>query len=235
MRCYKVCRILGIDRDQTCGYCLEHLAVATAGQACSQRCKSTNRWFLVTMPSSVVPFGWMGLQVILFKYLQCQWAMPTSGIRDSWGGLPLPPPADHARSTLSHLGHTGGAAPVAPSCRVLGKDSDQVSVGHPEHLAVTAAGWVCSQGSESNSVWCLVAMPSFFLFWQPLRWLGSLVDPIHRLPVVASHTSFWPLRQPLQFAPATCGSCKRHHVMLSPLMPLAHTIGEPLVACTRSA
>ena len=33
---------------------------------------------------------------------------------------------------LSHLGHTGGAAPTAPSCMVLGRDSDQVSVCHPE-------------------------------------------------------------------------------------------------------
>ena len=89
-----------------------------------------------------------------------------SGIRDNF---PLTP-ADHTRSTLSHLAHAGGAAPVAPSCRVLGMDSDEVSGGHPEHLAVVAAGWVCSQGSESNSVWRLVAMPSFFfLFWKPLR------------------------------------------------------------------
>ena len=84
------------------------------------------------------------------------------------GGLSLPP-ADHARSTLSHLALTGGTAPVASSCRVLGRDSDQVPGHHPEHLAVAAAGWVCSQGSESNSFWYLVAVPSFFLFCQPLR------------------------------------------------------------------
>ena len=75
----------------------------------------------------------------------------------------LPPP-DHARSTLSHLAHAGSSAPVAPSCRVLGMDSDRVSGGHPERLAVAAAGWVCSLRSESNSVWCFVAMPSFFSF-----------------------------------------------------------------------
>ena len=83
-------------------------------------------------------------------------------------GLPLPP-AGHARSTPSHLAHTGGAAPVAPSCRVLGRDSDQVSGCHPVCLTEAAAGWVCSQRSESNSVWCLVAVPFFFFFCQPLR------------------------------------------------------------------
>ena len=82
------------------------------------------------------------------------------------GVLPLLP-ADYARSTLSYLAHTGGAAPVAPSCRVLERDSNQVSGGHPERLSVAAAAWVCSWGSESNSVWCLVAVPSFFLFSNP--------------------------------------------------------------------
>ena len=93
---------------------------------------------------------------------------PTSGIRDNCGGLPLLP-ADHARSTLSHLAHIGGAAPAASSCGVLGRDSDQVFGCRPEHLAVAAAAQVCSQGSENNSIWCLVAVPSFCLFFQPLR------------------------------------------------------------------
>ena len=96
----------------------------------------------------------------LFRYLQWQQAMPSFGITDNYGGLPLLP-ADHTRSTLSHLAHAGGVAPVAPTCRVLGRYSDQMSGGHPEHLAVAVAGWVCSQGSENNSVWCLVAMLSF--------------------------------------------------------------------------
>ena len=86
--------------------------------------------------------------------------MPTSGVRGNCGGLPLPH-ADHARGTLSHLAHTGCAVPAASSCRVLGRDSGQVSRCHPEHLAVAAAGQVCSQGSKSNSVWCLVAVPLF--------------------------------------------------------------------------
>ena len=49
-------------------------------------------------------------------------------------------PADHARSTLCHLALTGGAAPVAPGCRILGRDSDQLYGGLPEHLAVADAG-----------------------------------------------------------------------------------------------
>ena len=48
-----------------------------------------------------------------------------------------------------------------------------------------------------------------------------------RLPLVSERTT--------TVCPATCRSCKRHHVALSPLMPLAHTRGAwPLVACTRS-
>ena len=39
-------------------------------------------------------------------------ATPTSGIRDICGGLP-PPPAEHAISIPSHLGHAEGAAPAA--------------------------------------------------------------------------------------------------------------------------
>ena len=98
------------------------------------------------------PLGEWGCKLFLFRYLQWQCATPISGIRDNCGGLPLPP-ACHTRSTLSHLAHAGGAAPVAPSCRVLGRDSDQVSGCHPEHLAVAATGWVCSQGNERNSIW----------------------------------------------------------------------------------
>jgi len=92
--------------------------------------------------------------------------MPTSGIRDNCGGLPLPP-VDHARITLSHLANAEGAAPAAPSWKVLGMDSDQASGCCPEGLAVAAAEWVCSQGSEISGGWCFVAVPSFFC--QPLR------------------------------------------------------------------
>ena len=75
-------------------------------------------------------------------------------------------------------------------------------------------------------------MPSFFLFCQPLRLLGSQVEATQRPLVVASHVSLWPLRL-LQSVPATCRSCS---ITLSPLMPSAHTRGAwPLVACRRSA
>ena len=88
--------------------------------------------------------------------------MPTYGVRDNCLGLPLPP-VDYARSTLSHFAHAGGVVPAASSCSVLGRNSDQVSGQCPEHLAVAAAGWVCSQGGKSNNLWCVVTVPSFFL------------------------------------------------------------------------
>ena len=79
---------------------------------------------------------------------------PTSGGRVNGGGLPLPS-VDYARSTSSCFAPTRVTAPTAASCRFLGRDSDQVL------LAVAATERVCSQGVESNNVWCLVAMPFF--------------------------------------------------------------------------
>ena len=73
------------------------------------------------------------------------------------------PPVDHARSSSSCLVPIGGAAPVALSCRLLRRDSDQAFGPYTKHLAVAAAGRVYSHGGESNNVWCLVAVPSFFL------------------------------------------------------------------------
>ena len=112
--------------------------------------------------------GDWGCKWCLFRDPLWWWAMPTSGVSSNCCGLP-PPPADHVRSTLFHLAHTGGAAQAVPSCRFLGRDSDQVSEHHPEHLAVVAAGWVYSQASENNNWWCSVAVPTFFFcFGQPL-------------------------------------------------------------------
>ena len=84
--------------------------------------------------------------------------MPNSGVRDNCGGLPLPP-VDCARSNSSCLAPTEGA-PAALSCRFLGRGSDQESGHCPKHLAVVAAGQVCSQLSESNNRWCSVASSS---------------------------------------------------------------------------
>ena len=107
-------------------------------------------------------------------------------------------------------------------------------------LGVTQSIWQCQlqdgffpRGVRATAYGALQC--PFFLCLQPLTWLGSLVEPTHRPPVVASHTSLWPLRRPLRSVPATCRSCKRQHVALSLLMPLVHTRGAwPLVACKRS-
>ena len=133
----------------------------------------------------------MGLQVIFAKISPLE--VGHAHLWDNCSSLPLPP-ADHARSTLSHLAHEGGAAPVAPSCRVLGRDSDQVSGCHPEHLAVAVVGWVRSPGRESHSICCLVAMPSFFLFLATPEVTGVAGGAHSQDPVMASHTSLWPLR-----------------------------------------
>ena len=103
--------------------------------------------------------GWV-CKWFFFRDPQWWWVTHTSGVRDSCSRLPLPT-ADNARSTPSHINHARGAVPAAPSCRILGRDSDQASLSCPEHLAVAAAGWVCSQGDESSKEWCLVTVPSF--------------------------------------------------------------------------
>ena len=94
--------------------------------------------------------------------------MPTFGVSDNCGGLP-PPPVDHARSTLSCLAPRGATASASPSCRVLGRDSDQASGHCPEHLAVATAAQVYSQGSESNNRWCCVTVFSV----EPSEVVGS--------------------------------------------------------------
>ena len=106
------------------------------------------------------------------------------------GGLP-PSPVDHARSALSCLAPTGGAAQAAPSCRFLGSDSDQASGHCPECLAVAAAGPVCSQRSESNSRWCSITM-SFSVC--PLRWLGLQVIFDQVSPGAVGRAHLWSQR-----------------------------------------
>ena len=51
-------------------------------------------------------------------------------------------------------------------------------------LAVAAAGQVCSQGSESNNVWCLVAVFFFFCFFFVFFLLTPEVTGVRWLPRV---------------------------------------------------
>ena len=61
------------------------------------------------------------------------------------------------------------------------------------------------------------------------------MEPTHRHPVVAGHASLWLPRQPPFSVFASCRSHKRHHIALSPPLPLAHTRSSwPLVSFTRS-
>ena len=140
------CRFLGRDSGQASGHCPECLVVATAVQVCSQGSESNNRWC-----SNEVSFSVMPCEVVGAASDFCSGIPSGSGPcppleSEITDGLPLPP-ADHSRSTLSHLAHAEGAVPAAPSCRALGRDSDQVSGCCPECLAVATAGWVCFQGS----------------------------------------------------------------------------------------
>ena len=119
-----------------------------------------------------------------------------------------PPPVDHARSTSSHLTPTGGVTPAAPSCRFLGGDSDQASGHFPEHLAVAAAGWVCSQGRESNNVVLGCGALPFLLTPVVTEATGGTHS---QAPIVAGHTSLWPPRQLPQYIPASCSPLKAPH------------------------
>ena len=93
---------------------------------------------------------------------------------------------DHARSTSSCLAPTGGAAQAAPSCRFLGRDSDQASGHCPECVAVVAEGQVCSQGSESNR-WFSITMSSVV----PSEVVGAASDFCSGPPVVVGHAHLW--------------------------------------------
>ena len=66
------------------------------------------------------------------------------------------------------------------------------------------------------------SVPPFFFFLTP-EVTRLQVEPTHRPPMVAGHTSLWPLRPSQQSVPAACRSCKKHHVTLSPTVPLAHS------------
>ena len=116
--------------------------------------------------------------------------MPTSGVRDNCGDMPLPP-VDLARSTLSGLAPTGGVAPVAPGYRFLGRDNDQASGCCPEHLAMAIAGWVCSQGSESNNRWCSIAMSSSAVLSEVV---GLQLVLAQGSPVLVGHDPLWSQR-----------------------------------------
>ena len=63
------------------------------------------------------------------------------------------------------------------------------------------------------------------------------MEPVHRPLMVAGHASLWFLRCRLWWlVPAACRLQKRHHAVLSSLLPLAHTRGAwPPVAFTGSA
>ena len=132
--------------------------------------------------------------------------MPSSGVIDKSGGLP-PSPADHERSTLSHLAHTEGAEPAFPSCRFLGKNSDQASGHCPEHLLVAADRWVCSQGSKRNNRWCFIAMSSVV----PSEVTGAASDSCSGLCMAMGHAHLWN-----QLAPITCRQHRKNPIPLRP-------------------
>ena len=108
----------------------------------------------------------------------------------------------------------GEVAQALPSCRALQSGSDPPGRyrQHPEGLAVAAAGRVHSQGSESNSGWCSVALPSSMPL-SDVTWAsggtcsqtpsgGGPHPPLESVMTVV-------------FAPTTCRPCKRCPVALS--------------------
>ena len=160
--------------------------------------------------------------------------MPISWVRDNcviWHPLL---PLDHSRSIPSCLTHTRGAAQAALSCRVLGSDSDQACVGAAWSVwQWQQQGGCVSRGVKATTSGAWLQCP---IFCWSLRWLGPQVEPVHRPLVVAGHAFLWFLRWLLWFVPAACSSSKRNHIVLSLLLPLAHTRGAQLpIACTSIA
>ena len=133
------CRVLGRDSDQACGHCPKHLAVAATERIYSEECESKNKWCLVAVPSSVVHPEVTGTANGPAYGLLMVAGHAHSGVSNNCSSLP-PPPVDYLRSTPSCLAHAGGAAQAVLSCRVLGRDSDQVSGCCLEPLAVAITG-----------------------------------------------------------------------------------------------
>ena len=124
--------------------------MAAAGWVCSQRSESNNRWCSVAMSSFLMPSAVVGAAGgSCSGIFGGSGPRPRSGVRGDCHSLPLLH-ADHTRNTLSYLAHAGGTEPAAPSCRILGRDSDQVSGHCPERLAVAAAGLMCSQSRATT-------------------------------------------------------------------------------------
>ena len=127
------------------------------------------------------------------------------------------------------LAPKGGAAPAAPSCRFLGRDNDQATGHCPENLAVEAAGWVCSQGSESKQHMVLSCSALLFLVTPEVT--GATGGTHSQVPSGGKpHLPLASSRQLPRSVPAAYRSCKRHHIVLSPPLSLTHTRGAQIPA-----
>ena len=100
------CRALGSDNEPQDGLgSAQSIYLAVAGRVCFQGNESNSGWCSVAVHSFAPISGAAGGS--------CSSAPSCGGPHHLWsvdrgGGLPLPP-ADHTRSTLSCLAHTGGA------------------------------------------------------------------------------------------------------------------------------
>ena len=102
---------------------------------------------------------------------------------------------------------------------------------------------MCSQGSERNNGWCLVAVSYFF---PTSEVTGATGGACSRPLVVAGHSSLLFLRELWWFVPAACKYTRDNTSCLAPPLPLACTrmpgshisqasVFLPLLASTRSA
>ena len=145
------------------GHCPVCLAVSAAGWVCSLGIESNHRWHSIAMSFSVVSSEVFGAA----SYF-------CSGI--STGGGPCPPLGSEITVAVCphHLQTMQESpCPTYPIQEVL--HQLLLVVGSWEGTVTKCLGtaqsiWVwrlqgrCSHGSESNSVWCFVAVPSFFSF-----------------------------------------------------------------------
>ena len=99
--------------------------------------------------------------------------------------LPLPP-ADHPRSTLSHLAHEGGDVSAAPSCGVLGRDSDQVT-HHSECWLWQLQGRCVPRGVRATVYGACLHCPLFFFL--PTPEVTGVTGGTHSRPQVVAGLS----------------------------------------------
>ena len=136
------CPILGSNSDQACGHCPEHWQWQQQGGYAARRVRAGGIWSQCPPLKSLL--RWLGLQVLPVHGCLVVGSLCPPVKSEITVVICPPPPVDHSRITPSQLAQAECTVPAAPSCMVLGRDSDKTSGCCSEHFTVAALGQVFS-------------------------------------------------------------------------------------------